>query len=187
MGPVEEAYYAYELLGSAIQTIANCKKAGHLTVVCSRGNHARTTKKMQYKNDDSTSFESFIYWTLRDKFPEVDFVINSSDISYVRLSRRFTCRFIHGHQIRYGGGVGGISVPLKKWIHKQQDTRHADYTVLGHFHTRQIGTDYLINGSTKGYDEFAQSHGFAFETPQQSFFLVDHDYNMVTTANPIFS
>jgi hypothetical protein len=187
LGPVEEAYYAYELLASAIKTIAACKAAGDVTVVCTRGNHARTTKKMQYKNDDATSFESFIYWCLRDKFSDIDFVVNSSDITYLRVSRKFTIRFIHGHQVRYGGGVGGISIPLRKWIHKQQDTRHADYTVLGHFHQRQMGSDYLVNGSTKGYDEFAQSHGFSYEPPQQSFFLVDHTHNMVTTSNPIFS
>lgn len=185
MGPVEEAYYALELLADSLETIRSSGVAGQITVVCTRGNHGRTTKKMQYKNDDTTSFESFVYWCLRDRFDDLDFVINSSDISYVR-SRKFLLRFIHGHQVRYGGGVGGVSIPLRKWIHKQNDTRPANYTVLGHFHQRQQGSDFLINGSTKGFDEFAQSHGFSYEPAQQSFFLIDHTYNMVTTSNPIF-
>jgi hypothetical protein len=187
MGPVEEAYYAYELIAQSLSTISNSGAGGKITVVCNRGNHGRTTKKMQYKNDDQTSFESFIYWCLRDRFPELNWVINSSDITYLKISRKFILRFIHGHQIRYNGGVGGISVPLRKWIAKQQDSVHADFTVLGHFHQRQMGPDFLVNGSTKGYDEFAQSHGFSYEPPQQSFFLVDHEYNMVSTSNPIFS
>ena len=187
MGPVQEAYYAYELLAQSLSEISQHNHGAKITVVCNRGNHGRTTQKMQYKNDDQTSFESFIFWCLRDRFPELNWVINSSDITYLKLTRKFTLRFIHGHQVRYNGGVGGISVPLRKWIAKQQDSMHADFTVLGHFHQRQMGPDFLVNGSTKGYDEFAQSHGFSYEPPQQSFFLVDHKHNVVSTSNPIFA
>lgn len=188
MGPMEEAFFAQQQLSSALQTFLGSCKAKRVRIVCHRGNHGRTTRKMQFKNDYETSVESFIYWNLRDQFAgdEVEWVIPKSDVAYTELQPGYLLRSIHGHQIRYGGGVGGISIPLNKWVYRQNATTPAVLTKLGHFHTFDPARTYGINGSIKGWDEFALSLGFAYEPPSQSIEVFDCRRKIVTARHPIF-
>ncbi len=48
-----------------------------------------------------------------------------------------------------------------------------DLMIIGHFHTFKDYGNVLINGSTKGMDEFSYSFSFKPEPPQQAFWLTD--------------
>ena len=188
MGPVEESYFAQTLLEQEIQTFIEHSKLKKLRVVCHRGNHGRCTRKVQFKNDYETSYETWIYWNLRDRISGngIEWVIPESDIHNTVLMPGYNLRTIHGHQIKFGGGIGGISVPLNRWIAKQDQTTPSVMTVLGHFHSFTPSDRFAINGSLKGWDEFAQSKGFPFEHPCQLLQLFDCKRKQVTARYPIF-
>jgi regulator of replication initiation timing len=188
MGVTEECYFAQSLLEGAVGTLLASADMKRIRIVCLRGNHSRTTRKMQFKNDFETSHETLIYWNLRDRLSGdgVEWVIPQADVSYTTLVKGVDLRVIHGHQVKYGGGVGGIAVPLTRWIIRQDQSRKAIATMLGHFHTFNPSALFSICGSLKGWDEFAQSHGFAFEEPSQLFMLFDCKREHLTARYPIF-
>jgi len=188
MGPVEEAYFAQRVLEQEIATFIEHSKLKRVRIVALRGNHGRTTRKVQFKNDYETSYETWIYWNLRDRISQknIEWVIPESDIHYTELYSGCYLRSMHGHQVKYGGGIGGVSVPLNRWIAKQDQTSVAMTTVLGHFHTFSPASRFGINGSLKGWDEFAQSKGFAFEHPCQLLQMFDCSRRQVTARFPIF-
>jgi hypothetical protein len=61
----------------------------------------------------------------------------------------------------------------------------ADLDVIGHFHSMQVFSNVIINGSLVGSNGYSMSLGFPYEPPQQTFFLIDSKYgrSMIT---PIF-
>jgi len=188
MGVTEECYFAQSLLEESVGSLIASAGMEKTRIVCMRGNHGRSTRKVQFKNDFETSFETLIYWNLRDRLSGdgVEWVIPQSDINYTTLVRGVDLRIIHGHQIKYAGGIGGVSVPLTRWIVKQNQTRPAIATMLGHFHTFCPAATSSICGSLKGWDEFAQSHGFVYEPPSQLFMLFDCKRSHLTARHPIF-
>ena len=97
----------------------------------------------------------------------------------------YTMRFMHGHQVRYGGGVGGIHIPLNKALAQWDKIERADYTVAGHFHQLVSGANYVMNGSLCGYNSFALSIKASYERPQQALFLIDKKYGRTVLA-PVF-
>lgn len=190
MGPTEESYFAIQLLQEAVAqfvTNANLKK---IRFVCLRGNHGRSThqRRMQYKNDWETSYETLIYRVLADRFQDksLEWVISRSDICYTELMPGIKLRSIHGHQVRYQGGVGGIAIPLTKWVYRQNQTEKALLTMLGHFHSYEPSRNAVICGSLKGQDEYAMSNGFAYEPPSQCVTLFDCSRQVFTARYPIF-
>jgi hypothetical protein len=188
MSPLEGIFYAKDLMVSAIEYILQHGKLGNITIVCSRGNHPRLTPKMQFANDYSMNLETFLYWSLADYFKKektISFKIDQSELSYLTVYDR-VLRFFHGHQIRFKGGIGGVTVPLHKAIHRWNSNIQAYYNFMCDKHTYSNPTpDSQINGSLKGYDAFAVSHGFSYQPPLQSFTLMDSKRG-VTIKAPIF-
>jgi hypothetical protein len=84
-----------------------------------------------------------------------------------------TVRFQHGHMVKYGGGIGGIYIPVNKAIAQWNKARHADLDVLGHFHQLRDGGNFFVNGSLIGYNSFALSIKADYEQPKQGLFLID--------------
>jgi hypothetical protein len=91
--------------------------------------------------------------------------------SYVEVFG-LTLRFLHGHSIKFGGGIGGITIPIRKAISQWNKVRKADLTVMGHFHQCVDGGDFIVNGSLIGYNAFAQFIKADYEPPRQQFFLI---------------
>jgi hypothetical protein len=92
--------------------------------------------------------------------------------SYVKVYDTMI-RFQHGHAIKYGGGVGGIYIPVNKAIAQWNKGRHADLDVFGHFHQARDGGNFICNGSNIGYNSFALSIKADYEQPRQQLFLMD--------------
>lgn len=139
------------------------------------GNHGRMTKQMHFGDPTGTSLESVMYDSIVDRYrdnPRVRFSVSSNAMVYRRFFERFTMRLIHGYEVKYGGGVGGITIPLRKALAQWNNPIRADLTVLGHFHQFFDGGDFLVNGSMIGYNLFAQAIKASFEEPRQAFWLV---------------
>lgn len=188
MSPLQGIFYAKDLTVSAIEYIMAHGDIKNLIVVTSRGNHSRLTPKMQYANDYSMNLETFLFWSLADYFKNdtrIAFKIDQSELCYLTVYDK-VLRFFHGHQIRFQGGIGGLTVPLYKAIHRWNSNIKAYYNFMCDKHTYSTPTpDCQVNGSLKGYDAFAVGHGFSFQPPLQSFTLLDSKRG-ITIKAPIF-
>lgn len=147
----------------------------NMVIPCHSGNHARTTKKTQFESENGHSLEYLMYLHLAAYFrnePRVQFIIADGMHSYVKVYDT-TIRFQHGHAIKYGGGVGGIYIPVNKSIAQWDRAKPADLNVFGHFHTFTDGGNFIANGSLIGYSSYALSIKASFEKPKQALFLLD--------------
>lgn len=149
--------------------------SANFIIPCHSGNHARTTYKPRFANENGHSLEYLMYLHLATYYrhePRITFIIPEGMHSYVQVYDS-TIRFHHGHAVKYGGGIGGIYIPVNKAISQWSKARHADLDVFGHFHQLRDGGNFLCNGSLIGYNAFALSIKADFEQPKQTLFLMD--------------
>ena len=187
MAPVEEALYAQAMIASGIEyVLANSDYT--LIIPCASGNHGRTTKFSHFGSENGHSLEFFIYCSLRDRFvnePRVRFIINEGTHTYLDIYGR-SVRFLHGHDIKYYGGVGGITIPVNKAIAQWDKAVPANLTCFGHFHTRFDGGNFLANGSMIGYNAYALSIKASAEPPAQQLCLIDKKRGKTIVAPILF-
>jgi len=155
-------------------------------VPCVVGNHGRLHKKPRYKNRVFDNFEWLIYQTLARHFKEddrVSFLIPDAPDAVFNIYDK-TFLLTHGDQFRGGSGISGIMTPLHLGLHKKQKKQAAihqsfDVMLLGHFHQYIHTNSMIVNGSIKGYDEFANLHNFPWEPAQQALWINHPQYGMV--------
>lgn len=185
LAPVEEAIFAQNLIVAGIEYIlANSKY--DLIIPCHSGNHGRTTRFAEFGSENGHSHEYFMYCSIANHFrneKRVKVTISEGAHSYLDVFG-YKVRFLHGHDVKFGGGVGGITIPLNKAISQWDKACPADITCLGHFHQRLDGGSFMVNGSLIGYNSFALSIKASAEKPVQQFFLIDKDYGK-TVVCPI--
>jgi hypothetical protein len=173
LGPADAVIFAQRLLASGIEEIANDKTIKKIVVRCHTGNHGRMThERRNGKNENGLSLETILYHWLADYFrnnKKVTVEVPNSAISYLKVYDT-NIRMMHGHSIRYSGGIGGPTIPVNKAIARYDQAHQADLTILGHFHTYFDGGRFLINGSSIGTTAYSLS--FGHETPKQTFFLI---------------
>lgn len=159
----------------------------NLIIPCAVGNHTRITKQVHIGTEQGNSLETFMYHHLKNYYkdnPRVEFMIAEGYLSYLTIWN-FTICFQHGHAVKYGGGVGGLTVPMNKAIAQWEKLRHADLYVLGHWHQLFDGGNFIVNGSMIGYNPFAIFIKASFERPKQSFFLINKKWSCKTVVCPI--
>lgn len=140
------------------------------------GNHGRMTKQVHFGDPTGTSLETFAYHALAGRYegnPRVHMHVSEHAMVYRTFFESFVLRLIHGYEVKYGGGVGGLTIPLNKAIYSWDIGKRASLTVLGHFHQRFHGPRFLANGSMIGFNSFALAIKAQFEEPVQSFYLVN--------------
>lgn len=161
-------------------------------IPCVVGNHGRLHKKPQHKTSVRNNFDWLIYKIVEKHFrgnDRVSFqILDSLDCPYNVYSTRYLMQ--HGNQFHGGNGIGGIAVPIMRGDAKKQKSmaalnRSYDILHIGHWHQRKDLGSVLINGSLKGYDEYASFHGFDFELPQQSLWVTTPERGKTFSA-PIF-
>lgn len=159
-----------------------------IIVPCSHGNHGRTTQKMQAGNSHATSYEWLMYQSLRRHFrnePRIQWQIANGYVTYLTVLGQ-VLRFHHGDACRYQGGIGGLTIPLTKWIHRADQAIKADHSVCGHFHSAQMNPLWTVNGSLIGPTEYGLKLGFSPEAPQQVIRFIDSERGFTVSA-PIFT
>lgn len=183
--PIEAALFAQNLLASGIEYLLENSKL-KLIVPCCVGNHSRITDKVHVSTEHGNSLEWMIYNNLARHFEKnkrVTFVLSKSYFTFVDVNG-FLVRFHHGHAIKFGGGIGGLTVPVIKAISRYDVKRKASLDVFGHFHNRMDGGRFIVNGSLIGDSPYGSRLGFT-GTPEQAFFLVDKVKGKTIVA-PIF-
>jgi len=186
MEPVKAILLAQELLGGGIRFLLENSDL-NITVVCHSGNHGRITKKVHVSTESGNSLEYGMYHNLRQLFSTEDrvkFVVAEGYFTHLKVYDSVV-RFHHGHSIGYGGGVGGILVPLLRSIYQWNLTEPATVDCIGHFHQYTPHRRAIVNGSLIGYSPFAQWVKGGFEHPTQAFFLIDKKRGL-TVQIPIY-
>lgn len=186
----EEVEIVQPLLVGGIQYIVDrldCK----VHVVCSVGNHGRSTAKKLTSNQTAFSWEQVMYKQVRERFignDQLSWDISDTNHKVADVAG-FKILFTHGDEgVKGGGGIGGISVPFRRVVTSSwMPTYGVDFTCIGHFHQFVQIAEGMINGCLVGWDTFAKSMAFPFSRPQQMFFLVDHESRRVGGVRPIWA
>lgn len=167
------------------------KEFGNVFVPCVTGNHGRMHRKPRAKNRAFENFEWLIYQYMAAYFKSdkrISFDIpDGPDAVYTVYKRRYL--LTHGDQFRGGDGIGGIMVPImrgasKKLVRQQAIGSPFDVILMGHWHRYIHTNDVIINGSVKGYDEYASQGNFPYEAPQQALWI-EHPDHGITFRVPI--
>lgn len=194
LGPTDAIANAERELVAGIRFLLAQTDLEELTVVCKSGNHGRFTKKQRHSTEAENSLEYLMFHHLRQIFEgesRVKFVIEKSYLTHVVLWDAYTIRFHHGHDIKYGQGVGGIYIPTNKKISMwnrsiMNGVPPVKLDVFGHFHQYLDADNFVLNGSLIGYNPYAIAIGAPFQTPRQAFFLINRRFNEKTMCTPIF-
>lgn len=178
MSPAKAILFAQELLGSGIEYILKHGRLKRLRIPWSYGNHGRTTVKSRIQTGADNSYEYLLGRTMAREWARekrIEWQIADGYHNNVDVFGNYRIRFHHGDSVSYGGGVGGLTIPLLKKIAgwNSGSPRPANLDVLGHFHRVMDGGNFIVNGSLIGFNAYALSIGAAYEPPQQVCFWID--------------
>ena len=175
LSPTRASLFARDLLRNGIDYLLKYSGIKNIIIPCMHGNHSRTTDKPLVNQAAENSYEWLLFKVLEDHYinnDRVKFYVAESAFLYQEVFG-MTIRWHHGDFLKFQGGVGGLSVPLRKAIDAWNIERFAHLTVIGHYHQMLDGNDYLCNGSLIGYNEYSRKIKARWEPPRQTFFLVD--------------
>lgn len=173
VGPQDAMMFAQNLIASGIQFLLDNSKL-NLVIPCSVGNHSRMTKKIHISDEHGMSLEWAMYNFLAIHFKgnkRVKFVLSRSYHTYLDVYG-YKVRFHHGHAVNFGGGLGGLTIPMIKAINRWDNDQKAYLSVCGHFHQKMDGERFIVNGSLIGDSPYGKRLGFTGR-PEQVFFLID--------------
>lgn len=175
LSPVEAIAEAYSRIRAGINHLLLDPELERVLVPCSDGNHGRISEKMRSAARVQNSIEWLLYKMLADSYvnePRVEFILPEGAHNYVSVYGD-TIHYHHGDEAKYGGGVGGIMIPLRKVIDRWNTVRPARLHCVGHFHQRLNVEDLIVNGSVIGYGPYSFTVGARFEPPTQDFSILD--------------
>lgn len=175
MSPMEAIPFAIDMIVPGLEMLLSTFPDQQLRVHMGRGNHERTDRKTPKSQDHQNSIawvlNSWIARYFRNN-PRVSTELATAATSYETiLGHDF--RIHHGDCFGYQGGVGGITVPGRRWHMRANQTHRVVASLLGHWHQYRDETDIVINGSIKGYDPYANFAELGAEPPRQAAFIVD--------------
>ncbi|NBW15815.1 MAG: hypothetical protein EBR82_48295 [Caulobacteraceae bacterium] len=185
----ESLLYWAEPMASGIRHLRDV--FGRVFLPCVVGNHGRRQRKPHAKNRAQDNFDYFFYHLLAKLLSAekgITFAISeAADQPYVIYSTRYL--LTHGDQFRGGSGIAGLLSPLmigdaRKRQREQAVSRPYDYMIMGHWHQLSFLRNLIVNGSLKGYDEYAYISNFHYEPPRQAFWITDAKHG-VTIQAPI--
>lgn len=183
--PVQAIAKLQTWISDGIRYLLKHTKTDNLKVICNSGNHGRLTHKVRPATREANSIEWLLYQFLAREFADnerVEFQLPHGVHSYAEIYD-WVVRFTHGDAAKYGGGVGGVMIPIRKALYRWDTVRHADWTNMGHFHQYTDVNDLVINGSLIGYNTYALEIGASYEDPKQAFYLVDSKRGKIMPAS----
>ena len=177
-------------LAAGISLLADEFGKVHVPVVV--GNHSRRTRKPRSKFRARDNFDWFTGHLLAKMFTHDKRVTFDVSEAADTIVSNYSWRIMvtHGDQASGGNGIGGAFMPIMRLDAKKRARQAAvqqsvDLMCLGQWHTLMFAPNFVVNGTTKGYDEYAFTSNFSFEQPSQALFLVTPEHGKTWTA-PIF-
>lgn len=189
---------AYEKIVAGLRYLLEHTDVKKFLVPCHSGNHGRFTPDQRIATEAQNSIEYTMYMFLVQAFkdePRIEFIVSEGYFSYLTLWDSYTMRLHHGHAMRGGSNIGGITIPINKRINEWNKSRikvndkfipPVNLDIFGHFHQYINYGNFVCNGSLIGYNPFALNIAAAYEPPVQAFFLINKRWNSKTMSTPIF-
>jgi hypothetical protein len=179
-----------EQVAAALQLLTD--EFGKCFVTSVVGNHGRTTRKPRMKQRVKTNFDYLLSKMVERHFrldKRISFDIPESADALIKIYGHGHL-VTHGDQVSGGGGIGGIYPPIMRMRARKQSrymaTGKSFQTLwLGHWHQYISTPSMIVNGSLKGFDEYAMLMGFGHEAPQQALAIITPERN-VTIQAPVF-
>lgn len=181
-----------DLLGVLTQLIKTLEATfGNVFVVGVTGNHGRMTHKPRAKRRNHSNWDWLLYQILKRNLTSdrVTFQIpDGPDALFKLYHHRYM--LTHGDQFRGGDGIIGPLGPItrgdvKKRSRQAQVNAGYDTILMGHFHQLIQLDSLIVNGSLKGYDEYAAQNNFKFESPRQALWITHPEYG-ITFSMPVY-
>lgn len=167
--PTEQTLEAVQMIMSGIEHLKKHCNFEHIHVVCNMGNHGRTTKDRRYSTAFANSYEALMYSFLGKVVyandPKVSFRIARGQTLITECQGK-KIRTQHGDKIKFGGGVGGVMIPVMKALYRVNKSSPADHDIMGHLHTWHTHSDFTLNGSLIGFTEYGDG-SYDYEDPCQ--------------------
>ena len=185
MSPQEEQLFLLDKCELFLRRIAKDNESlERILVMCNSGNHGRATDKQRVSSRESNSHEQVVYQTLHRLLKnDSRFEFHIARGEWIECNAfGFRMAFTHGDSFNYQGGIGGITIPIRRGIDRQFKNRKIHQFCMGHFHSRQDLGDVQINGSMIGYSAYSQRIHAPFEPRQQNWFLVDSERGKCLSA-----
>lgn len=175
------------LFGRIAQLAAELGPDRELRILWTPGNHGRDSLKPRAATYCEHSHEWALGQRLARHFADHKtirvFADRARDV-YTQLFD-YTIHATHGDTVSYQGGVGGITIPLRKAYAMWQMLKPSYLHITGHFHTQLDLGDGLANGSGIGYNDFARKCNARPELARQIFCLIDEKKGK-TKVSPIW-
>lgn len=184
LSPTEAILLWQDLAVEGIKYLLAHGDAEKIVIPCCYGNHGRTNPRKKIVTAAKNSFEWMAYHNVAKMFADekrVEFIIADGAHLYLDVLGH-TIRFHHGDDLKYYGGVGGLSIPLRKATHEWAGFKPAELTVVGHWHQFVDYGFAIVNGSLIGFNAYALSIKARYEPPRQAFFLIEREYGKTLVA-----
>jgi hypothetical protein len=180
-------------LASVLQAVITklADKFGTVVVPCVTGNHGRMTHKPQAKDYNELNFETLLYLQLEQAMKNdkrVKFIFPNDTLVHFSVYG-YNYALTHGNLLGVKGGDGIIGPigPITRGVHKlissestKPNPTGVDYVIMGHWHTAMRTRNIFVNGSLKGYDEYARTFlRTSFERPAQIMWFTHPEHGAV--------
>jgi hypothetical protein len=149
----------------ALSTLAD--EFGHVHVPVTFGNHGRMTHKPTAKQAAHQNWDWLVGRLLQQHFaPDKRITFQVSESADVLFKvHNTTILMTHGNQFYGGSGIAGMLSPLMLGDARKRKRATAikqpyDLMIMGHWHQLFQGRGLIVNGSLKGYDEYARRARF---------------------------
>lgn len=188
---MQQALDLYDHLLAAILSLAD--EFGKVHLPCVPGNHGRSNRKWAAKRKATLSFEWLVYHMLARataKDERITWQIpEGPDADFELLGTRY--RLNHGDGFKGGDGIIGPLGPvtrgtLKRGRMAQAMKKPFDILLIGHWHTLLWGSNSIVNGTLKGFDEFAMTLSITPEPPSQALWLTTAKHGR-TIQMPVYA
>lgn len=191
--PHQSVHDLTDMLGAGLETMAS--KFGRVFVPGVVGNHGRSTKKMMMKNRVYTNYDWSIYCNLERDFRKdkrIQFLIpNEADAHFTAFGHRFLLTHGDSLGVKGGDGIIGSLGPIMRGLvklhgSKAQVGQDFDTAMICHWHQYMAIPGLIVNGSLKGYDEYAMLGLRAkYQRPTQALTFV-HPKHGITANWPVY-
>jgi hypothetical protein len=181
------------VLAWALKTLAD--RFGRVFVPCVAGNHGRNTHKPRMKQRAYSNFDWLLANLLERHFADdkrIQFHIPAgTDANFAIYGHRYLLTHGDNLGVKGGDGIIGSLGPILRGTFKTSNASGAmgmpfDTILMGHWHQLMQMRRIIVNGSLKGWDEFAKTALRAPpEAPAQALWFT-HPKHGITCQWPIY-